>query len=67
LIVLQPPWENDKKIKPLRGVTLIFVFSISFIVAVFLCCFLEFCRGVNPESSLGVEMKKFSRKVRFKS
>lgn len=67
LVVLQPPWENDKKVKPLRGVTLIFVFSISFIVAMFLCCFLEYWRGVNPESSLGAEMQKFSRKVRFKS
>ena len=67
LIVLQPPWENNKKIKPLRGVTLIFVFSISFIFAMFLCSFLEYWRSVNPESSLGVEIKKFSQKVRFKS
>ena len=67
LVVLQPPWENNKKIKPLRGVTLIFVFSISFVFAIFLCCFLEYWRGVNPESSLGIEIKKFSQKVRFKS
>lgn len=67
LVVLQPPWENNKKIKPLRGVTLIFVFSISFVFAIFLCCFLEYWRGVNPESSLGIEIKKFSQKVRIKS
>lgn len=66
LIVLLPPWDNDKKIRPLRGVTLVFVFSLSFILAVSLCCFIEYCRSVDPESSLGKEISKFSRKIRFK-
>lgn len=66
LVVLQPPWENNKKIKPLRGVTLIFVFSLSFIFAVFLCCFVEYWRSVDPETSLGKEMRRFSNKVRFR-
>ena len=67
LVVLQPPWENNKKIKPLRGVTLIFTFSLSFILAIFLCCFVEYWRGVDPETSLGKEMRRFSNKIRFKS
>lgn len=67
LVVLQPPWENNKKIKPLRGVTLIFVFSLSFIFAVFMCSFVEYWRSVDPETSLGKEMRRFSEKVRFKS
>ena len=33
LHVLEPPWENDKKIYPLRGVTLIFVFCVACIIA----------------------------------
>ena len=67
LVVLQPPWENNKKIKPLRGVTLIFVFSLSFIFAVFVCCFVEYWRSVDPDTSLGKEMRRFSDRVRFKS
>lgn len=67
LVILQPPWENNKKTKPMRGVTLIFVASLSFIFAVFLCCFIDYCHEVDPESTLGKEMNRFSRKVRFKS
>lgn len=67
LIVLQPPWDNDKKIWPLKGITLMFAFTLSFILAVFLCCLVEYCQNVDPETILGRELAKFSRKIRFKS
>ena len=44
LHVLEPPWENDKKVYPLRGVTLVFVFAVFSIIATIICnllCFLE--------------------------
>ncbi|MCQ2098351.1 MAG: Wzz/FepE/Etk N-terminal domain-containing protein [Fibrobacter sp.] len=42
LHVLEPPWANDKKIYPLRGVTLMFVFMVAFILATVLCNILGF-------------------------
>ncbi len=37
LHVLEPPWENNKKIYPLRGVTLIFVFAVACLLATIIC------------------------------
>ena len=37
LHVLEPPWENNKKIYPLRGVTLIFVFAVACLLATIVC------------------------------
>jgi len=37
LHILVPPWENNKKVFPLRGVTLIFVFSVAFLFATIIC------------------------------
>ncbi|MCQ2093036.1 MAG: lipopolysaccharide biosynthesis protein [Fibrobacter sp.] len=37
LHILVPPWENNKKVYPLRGVTLIFVFSLAFLLATLIC------------------------------
>lgn len=42
LHVLEPPWENDKKIYPLRGVTLMFTFMVAFIFATIVCNILGF-------------------------
>jgi uncharacterized protein involved in exopolysaccharide biosynthesis len=42
LHVLQPPWPNDKKVSPLRGVTLVFAFMVSFFFATFICNFLGY-------------------------
>ena len=37
LHVLEPPWENNKKIYPLRAVTLIFVFAVACLLATIVC------------------------------
>lgn len=37
LHVLEPPWPNNKKIYPLRGVTIMFTFCVAFIIATLLC------------------------------
>ncbi len=37
LHVLEPPWENNKKVYPLRGVTLVFVFAVAFLLATIVC------------------------------
>lgn len=42
LHVLEPPWENNKKIYPLRGVTLMFTGMVAFILATTLCNILGF-------------------------
>lgn len=62
LHILEPPWENDKKIYPLRGVTLIFVFAVSCIFATILCnliCFLQ--EATAQKSSVGREWATFKR------
>ncbi len=41
LHVLEAPWPNDKKVFPLRGVTLVFTVFVSFLFATMLCNFLE--------------------------
>ena len=50
LHVLEPPWENDKKIYPLRGVTLVFVFSVACILATIVCNLLSY---LDSESKRG--------------
>jgi len=50
LHILVPPWENDKKVYPLRGVTLLFAFAVSFILASIVCNLLGF---LEVESSRG--------------
>ncbi len=47
LHVLEPPWENNKKIYPLRGVTLIFVFAVACLFATIICNVREY---LNAES-----------------
>ncbi len=37
LHVLQAPWENDKKVAPRRGVILMFVCFVSFLIATLIC------------------------------
>ncbi|MCQ2089958.1 MAG: Wzz/FepE/Etk N-terminal domain-containing protein [Fibrobacter sp.] len=37
LHILVPPWENNKKVYPLRGVTLVFVFAVAFLLATLIC------------------------------
>ena len=51
LHVLEPPWENDKKVYPLRGVTLVFVFAVSTILATILCNIIGFLDAAALQGS----------------
>lgn len=51
LHVLEPPWENNKKIYPLRGVTLMFTFMVSFILATLICNILGFLDAEEERDS----------------
>lgn len=42
LHILEPPWENDKKIYPLRGVTLVFTIAVAVLVGTILCSLLVY-------------------------
>ncbi|MCF0224043.1 MAG: lipopolysaccharide biosynthesis protein [Fibrobacter sp.] len=69
LHILEPPWENDKKIYPLRGVTLIFVFAVSTILATIICNLIAFLDAENGRESSPVAgewrtFKGFFRKSR---
>lgn len=69
LHVLEPPWENDKKIYPLRGVTLVFVFAVAAIFATILCNLLGFMAAESGRESSPVAgewrtFKAFFRKPR---
>ncbi|MCF0215921.1 MAG: lipopolysaccharide biosynthesis protein [Fibrobacteraceae bacterium] len=55
LHVLEPPWPNNKKVYPLRGVSLIFTCVISFILASLLCSLLSY---VEEERRLGSNVAK---------
>ncbi|MCQ2124880.1 MAG: Wzz/FepE/Etk N-terminal domain-containing protein [Fibrobacter sp.] len=60
LHVLEPPWENDKKVFPLRGVTLMFTCMVSFILATIICNILGFLdEEVARGSEVGVQWIKF--------
>lgn len=58
LVVLQPPWENNKKVYPVRGAMLAFTGLVSFVLAVFVCCFIEFCKNIEPGSTLAREINR---------
>lgn len=51
LHVLEPPWENDKKVSPLRGILLIFTFSMSLLLALVLSSFLELIENEKTKNS----------------
>jgi len=38
LHVIEAPWENDKKVAPLRGITLMFTVLVTFVFATFISC-----------------------------
>jgi capsule polysaccharide export protein KpsE/RkpR len=66
LHVLEPPWENDKKVFPRRGIILMFTSFISFLLATLLCNFLEFMRSEKEKNSgTSAEWAFFVRKVCF--
>ena len=51
LHVLEPPWENDKKISPKRGLILVFTVFFTFFLASFFCNFVEFMRSEKRSGS----------------
>lgn len=59
LIVLQPPWENDKRIFPKRGVMILFTFMISALLGLAVCCSIEFFKNLDPETRLAKEIDRF--------
>jgi capsule polysaccharide export protein KpsE/RkpR len=42
LHILEAPWENDKKIYPLRGVTLVFTFAVAVLLGTIICSLLVY-------------------------
>ena len=62
LHILVPPWENDKKVYPLRGVTLLFAVAVSFIFATIVCNLLGFLEAEKARgSSVAGEWNSFKR------
>jgi len=51
LHVLEAPWENDKKVAPLRGVTLIFTVFVSFLIATIVANLLDYLKEEETRGS----------------
>lgn len=51
LHILEPPWDNDKKVSPLRGVTLVFTVMVSSLLATFVSNFLEYMKEETARGS----------------
>ncbi len=61
LHVLEAPWPNDKKVSPLRGVSLMFTCFVSFLFATLVCNFLEMVKSEKGSgSALDREWETFS-------
>ena len=60
LVVLQPAWENDKKIFPIRSVMLAFTCLVSGLIAVFVSCLIERCKNSDKDSVLTKEVQRFA-------
>jgi len=66
LHVLEPPWENDKKISPKRGLILAFTVFFSFFLATFLCNLVEYMRSESrTNGKTAAEWNFFVQKVCF--
>ena len=66
LHVLEPPWENDKKISPKRGLILAFTVFFSFFLATLLCNFVEYMRSESRTNGrTAAEWDFFVKKVCF--
>lgn len=51
LHILEPPWENNKKVSPLRGIALIFTVMVSSLLVTLLCNFIEFMKAETARGS----------------
>ena len=66
LHVLEPPWENDKKISPKRGLILAFTVFFSFFLATLLSNLVEYMRSESrTNSKTAAEWDFFVKKVCF--
>ncbi len=66
LHVLQPPWENDKKISPRRGLILIFTVFVFTFIALIIGNFLSFVENERQrESHFATEWNKFLKYICF--
>ena len=66
LHVLEPPWENNKKISPKRGLILVFTVFFSFFLASLLCNFVEYMRSESRTNGrTAAEWDFFVKKVCF--
>ena len=66
LHVLEPPWENNKKISPKRGLILVFTVFFTFFLASFFCNLVEFMRSEKHSNSrTAAEWDFFVKKVCF--
>ena len=52
LHVLESPWPNDKKVSPLRGISLMFTVMVTFLLATIFCNFLELLREQKGSGSV---------------
>jgi capsule polysaccharide export protein KpsE/RkpR len=66
LHVLEPPWENDKKVSPKRGVLLLFTMMVSSLLAFVLCSLLEKLKSEPRDSVLTQEIKKLKSAFRLR-
>ena len=66
LVVLEPPWENDKKVYPRKSLMLAFTGLISGISAIVVCCFLEFWKRVRQNENIKKELDKVFALLPFK-
>lgn len=60
LVILQPPWANDKKVYPRRGAMLLFTGFISGLLAMALCCMIEYLKSQRKEPALAAELSRFT-------
>ena len=66
LHVLEPPWQNDKKISPKRGLILAFTVFFSFFLATLLSNLVEYMRSESrTNSKTAAEWDFFVKKVCF--
>ena len=66
LHVLEPPWENDKKISPKRGLILVFTVFFTFFFATLLCNLVEYMRSESrTNSKTAAEWDFFVKKIFF--
>jgi capsule polysaccharide export protein KpsE/RkpR len=66
LHVLEPPWENDKKVSPKRGVLLLFTMMVSSLLAFVMCSLLEKLKSEPRDSVLTQEIKKLKSAFRLR-